>query len=248
VIGQTRIRSDARPYIGKVHTSTTKTSSQPSAGGAIGADAMTKIDKEGAGLRYSFTFAPDGKWAAALFHSTGGQLELEVWTLRAGRWKSTGTGVRVGVDDQILPLRDGRILVRAGLGRGHVLVLVWPPGCANAGSDNWSIRTLAKLPVPGVRLISAAPGDRNALALVVTHDGGTTRLWRLLLSGELVCFPLEVAGLCGGGVWLDRCGRRIAVNRSVEARPSIPVIIDLFNHSIETLFNIGPHTDDRVQL
>jgi alpha-beta hydrolase superfamily lysophospholipase len=228
-----------------VHASTKKKNSPPSANDDSIADATTKVG--GAELRYSFTFAPDGKSAAALFHSSGGQLEVEAWRLRTGSWKPTGTGVRIGVDDQILPLRDGRILVRAGSGRGHVLVLVGPPS-ANAGSHKWSIRALTELPFSGVRLISAAPSDRNALAVVVTHDDGTTRLWRLLLSGELVSFPLEVAGLCKGGVWLDRCGRRLAINRSVEGRPSTAIIIDLSNQSVETLFDIGPHTADRVDL
>jgi hypothetical protein len=199
-------------------------------------------------LHYSFTFAPDGKRAAALFHNSDGQLELEAWRLRAGSWKPTRTGVRVGIDDQLLPLRDGRILVRAGSGRGHVLVFVGPPISTCAGPENWSVRALAELTSPGVRLISAAPSDRNALAVVVTNDGDTARLWWLVPSGELVYFPLELAGLCGGGVWLDRCGRRLAVNRSVEGRPSTPVIIDLSNGNVETLFNIGPHTTDRVDL
>ena len=200
------------------------------------------------GLRYSSTFAPDGKWAAASFETTDGHLELEIWRLRAGKWKPAGTGISVGGDSQILPLRDGRILLRSGLGHGHVLVLAEPPINGNTASEKWSVRTIAELPFPGVRLISAAPSDRNSLAIMVTHDRGTTRFWRLLVSGELVCFPLEFAGLCGGGVWLDNRGRRLAVNRSVEGRPSPPVMIDLYNHKVETVFSISPNTSDRVEL
>ena len=128
------------------------------------------------------------------------------------------------------------------------LVLAEPPINGNTASEKWSVRTIAELPFPGVRLISAAPSDRNSLAIMVTHDRGTTRFWRLLVSGELVCFPLEFAGLCGGGVWLDNRGRRLAVNRSVEGRPSPPVMIDLYNHKVETVFSISPNTSDRVEL
>ena len=198
-------------------------------------------------LRYSFTFSPDGRFAAAARRSDLGRLELESWR-HDGNWSCASTGAAVAADDQLLVLADARVVVCQDCVGGRALVLVEPGDESSEAQGRWSARVMVEVPVQGLRVIPAPAADKDALGLVLSHDKGATRLWRLLGPGTLVQLPIKLEGLCAGGVWLDRRGRRLAVNRSIAGAPTTPVSVDLATGTVTSMFSVGPRCNDRVEL
>ncbi len=92
-------------------------------------------------------------------------------------------------------------------------------------------RVLGRFERTGLHLL-ASPGEDHAVALGFGHADGCTRLWRI--SG---CVPslsqvvAEAPGLLRAGCWLDRDGRLLAGNQTVQGRTGV-VVIDLATGSL----------------
>ncbi|MYS24716.1 hypothetical protein GA0115240_16766 [Streptomyces sp. DvalAA-14] len=218
--------------------------------------------------RSGFTIAADGSYAACLAQAEAGSAAgtavgtsagpttgedaesgagrwfVERWTLGGpepyavplpgGRSEEPAT--------QVLPLGDGRVLVRRQVADRHAFALLYPTGpgtgelplCSLAGAE---VKLLPPGPVPGA-----------AFALV--HDEGVTAVWQVHGHGAADEPPvrvMEVPGRCTGGVWLDRTGRLLALDRELDGRTKA-VAADLTTGAISPLLQLTEDSDDRLLL
>lgn len=75
----------------------------------------------------------------------------------------------------------------------------------------------------------------------------TSAVW-LVAGAGIGPEPLaEVPGRCSGGVWLDRSGRLLALDRWDGGRTKT-VVVDLVGGEVTPLLQIAPHSDDRLLL
>jgi hypothetical protein len=199
--------------------------------------------------RSGFTIAADGSYAACLAETVlpeeglGGGLLAERWTLGGpepyavplpgSRPEEPGT--------QVLPLTDGRVLIRRRVADRHDLALLYP-----SGPDTGSL-AVGSLIGADVRLLPPAPGG-CAYALAYDEDGDQTGVWRVHgTSGGLPEPVMAVPGRCTGGVWLDRAGRLLAVDRELDGRTKA-VAADLHTGRTSPLLQITDDSDDRLLL
>ncbi|MCC3772264.1 hypothetical protein, partial [Streptomyces sp. UNOC14_S4] len=193
--------------------------------------------------RAALTVTADGSYAArlALDGGTGGWFP-ERWTLDGPEPYAVplpGTQPEEP-DSEVLPLADGRVLIRRRVADRHMLALLYPTGPATG-----------ELPVGSVdcarlSLLPPSPGGQAAYGLV--HGERSTGLW-LLHGGAFGPERIvEVPGLCAGGAWLDRTGRLLALDRELEGRTKT-VVVDL-ERGGETspLLQITEESNDRLQL
>lgn len=199
--------------------------------------------------RSGFTIAADGSYAACLAEAVapeggaGGGLLAERWTLAGPepyavplpgpQPEEPGT--------QVLPLADGRVLVRRRVADRHDLALLYPAG---PGTGELPVGSLVGA---DVRLLPPAP-DGAAYALAYDEDGDRTGVWRVHGMSEGVPQPvMAVPGRCSGGVWLDRAGRLLAVDSDQGGRTKA-VAADLHTGRTSPLLQITEDSDDRLLL
>ncbi|MEU2870352.1 hypothetical protein ABZ769_14275, partial [Streptomyces olivoreticuli] len=193
--------------------------------------------------RAAFTVTADGSYAArlALDGGTGGWFP-ERWTLDGPEPYAVplpGTQPEEP-DSDVLPLSDGRVLIRRKVAERHTLSLLYPTG-PGTGELQVGAVECARL-----SLLPPAPGGTAAYGLV--HHERSTALW-LLHGGAFGPERIaEVAGHCTGGAWLDRTGRLLALDRELDGRTKT-VIVDLGRGGeISTLLQITEESDDRLLL
>ncbi|MFP3991070.1 hypothetical protein U9R90_27090 [Streptomyces sp. E11-3] len=206
-----------------------------STAGAAGATSATGAE---------FTIAADGSYAARLAreHATGDAWRAERWTLDGpepyavplplDQPEEPGTGV--------LPMTDGRVLIHRAVDGRQMFSLLYPTGPGTGELP------LGAMECAALRLLPPSPCGSRAYALAVGEH--TTALW-LVAGGafgpELVA---EVPGRCSGGVWLDRTGRMLALDREDEGRTKA-VAVDLERGGEMTpLLQIAEDSDDRLLL
>lgn len=174
---------------------------------------------------------------------------------------------------QLVPLPDGRVLVCRRDGDRHELVLLSPgdgpagPGAHDGrGPDHRTYdgsrppgpaaeeRQLAALRTPGLRLLPMpVPADGRVapgapVALAIGSDGRpVTTVWLVRADGGEPERIAEVPGLYGGGVWLDRDGRLLALDR-VHDGVVRTVVLDLGPGEVTPLLEIGERSNDRLVL
>lgn len=202
--------------------------------------------------RSGFTIAADGSYAACLAETVprdgsgglgGGGLLAERWTLAGPepyavplpgpQPEEPGT--------QVLALTDGRVLIgrRVAAGR-HDLALLYPTGPATGELP------VGSLTGADVRLLPPVPGA--AYALVYEREADRTGIWRVHGTPEGAPeLALTVPGRCTGGVWLDRTGRLLAVDRELDGRTKA-VAADLHTGRTSPLLQITENSDDRLLL
>ncbi|WUH93766.1 hypothetical protein OG900_29055 [Streptomyces sp. NBC_00433] len=201
--------------------------------------------------RSGFTIAADGSYAACLAETApppggdpGGRgLLAERWTLTGPepyavplpgpQPEEPGT--------QVLPLADGRVLLRRRLADRWDLVLLYPSG---PGTGELPAGSLTG---GDVRLLPPAPGGA-AYAVAYDEDASSTGIWRV--HGTAAGVPeavMTVPGRCTGGVWLDRAGRLLAVDRELDGRTKA-VAADLHTGRTSPLLQITDDSDDRLLL
>ncbi|MGX1884671.1 hypothetical protein [Streptomyces sp. NPDC055287] len=198
-----------------------------------------------------FTIAADGSYAARLA-GEGDARFPERWTLDgpepyavplpADQPEEPDTG--------LLPLADGRVLIHRreggashafGSGGGrHRFSLLYPTGPRTG-----------ELPVGAVEcerleLLPPAPGGSRAYALSVGEL--STTVWQVAGGAFGPEHVAEVAGRCSGGVWLDRTGRMLALDRETDGVTKA-VAVDLERGGETTpLLQIAEGSNDRLLL
>ncbi|MEU5052512.1 hypothetical protein [Streptomyces sp. NPDC021096] len=193
--------------------------------------------------RPAFTVTVDGSYAAwlALGHGTDGWFP-ERWTLDGPEPYAVslpGTQPEEP-DSEVLPLSDGRVLIRRRVAERYALSLLYPTGPGTGELP------LGAIECPRLSLLPPAPDGSSAFALV--HGEQQTTLWRVYgcVGGpELLA---TVPGRCEGGAWLDRSGRLLALDRELEGLTKA-VVVDL-GRGGETspLLQITEKSNDRLLL
>ncbi|MBD0739577.1 hypothetical protein [Streptomyces sp. CBMA29] len=223
--------------------------------------------------RSGFTIAADGSYAACLAEARvpapegdgyadagedgngGGGVSgwfPERWTLGPEPYAVPLPGAQPEeAGTQVVPLPDGRVLIRRRVADRHDLALLYPAG---AGTGEVPIGSLGG---DAVTLLPPCPLGGAAFALVyeggsgeggsVKGDGVTT-VWQVYGAGkDGPVAVMRVPGRCTGGVWLDRTGRLLAVDRTLAGRTKA-VAVDLRLGEASPLLQITEDSDDRLVL
>ncbi|CAL9578814.1 hypothetical protein [Streptomyces sp. Tu 3180] len=200
--------------------------------------------EDGAG-RPGCAITADGSYAARLALA-GDSLFPERWTLDGpepyavplpgDQPEEPGTEVQ--------PLSDGRVLIHRLVDGRHAFSLLYPTG---PGTGELPLGTVER-PREGarLRLLPPAPDGERAYALAVGR--GSTAVWLVAGGAFGPEHVAEVPGRCSGGVWLDRAGRMLALDRETGGRTKA-VVVDLERGGeVSPLLQIADGSDDRVLL
>jgi hypothetical protein len=97
-----------------------------------------------------------------------------------------------------------------------------------------------------LRLLPPAPGGEKAYALAVGRH--SSAVWQVVGGAFGPERVAEIPGRCSGGVWLDRTGRMLALDRELGDRTKA-VVVDLGRAGeISPLLQIADDSDDRLLL
>ncbi|WP_406414517.1 hypothetical protein [Streptomyces halstedii] len=198
----------------------------------------------------ALVLAADHAYAARLTTAPGGREAVDpAWY--AERWTLDGPepyAVPLPLDQpeeaasDVLPLSDGRVLIRRRVADRHAFSLLYPtgPGTGELPLGDLACGELTLLPPSpdGLSAYALVPGDRSTAVWLVA--GGA-------FGPERVA---EVPGRCSGGVWLDREGRLLALDRRWgPGSPVKAVAVDLERGGeVTPLLQIAPESDDRLLL
>ncbi|MEO3973203.1 hypothetical protein [Streptomyces sp. CAU 1734] len=205
---------------------------------ACAIEAATELGSISGG---GFTIAADGSYAARLA-GEGEALFPERWTLAGPEPYAVPLplGQPEERDTDLVPLADGRVLIRRGVAGRHLFSLLYPagPGTAELPLGGVECRELRLLPPSpdGNRAYAIAPGPRSTSVWLVA--GGA-------FGPEHVA---EVPGVCSGGAWLDRTGRLLALDRGWSGGgPVKTVVVDLERGGeVSELLQITEDSNDRL--
>ncbi|MGY0486848.1 hypothetical protein [Streptomyces sp. WG-D5] len=193
----------------------------------------------------------DASYAARLAHdgASPGSWFPERWTLDgpepyavplpAGQPEEPGTAV--------LPLTDGRVLIRRRAAGRHLFSLLYPTG---PGTGEVS---LGAVECEHLTLLPPAPDGRFAYALAV--GAKSSAVWQVAGGASGPELLAEVPGRCSGGVWLDRETRLLALDRALPGAegaadgPVKTVVVDLDRGgAVSPLLQIAEDSEDRLLL
>ncbi|MFD9292502.1 hypothetical protein ACFWBV_30340 [Streptomyces sp. NPDC060030] len=141
----------------------------------------------------------------------------------------------------VLPLSDGRVLIRRRVTADrHTFSLLYPTGPVTGEL------LLGALDCADLALLPPSPDGVSVLALL--PGARSTAVW-LVAGGEFGPEHLaDVPGRCSGGVWLDREGRLLALDRQMPGGgPVKAVVLDLERGGeVTPLLQIAPESNDRL--
>ncbi|MFD6425624.1 hypothetical protein [Streptomyces sp. NPDC060198] len=143
-------------------------------------------------------------------------------------------------DSQVVPLADGRVLIRRRVADRHAFSLLYPTGPGTG-----------ELPLGSVeceRMTLIAPAPDGASVYALAPGIFTTSVWRVAGGAFGPEHVADVPGLCSGGVWLDRTGRVLALDRRPPGGgPVKTVAVDLERGGeVTPLLQIAPGSNDRL--
>ncbi|WP_233436019.1 hypothetical protein [Streptomyces anulatus] len=195
-----------------------------------------------------FTLTADGAYAARLTAAPGPPGERawypERWTLDGPEPYAVPLPLDQPEepDAQVAPLADGRVLIRRRVADRQMFSLLYPTGPGTGELP------LGAVECAEMTLLPPAPDGRCMYALSAGEHGSS--LW-LVAGGAFG--PEEVAripGRCSGGVWLDRAGRILALDRQApDGGPVKAVAVDLGRGAeVTSLLQIAPESNDRLLL
>ncbi|WP_411105834.1 hypothetical protein [Streptomyces sp. cmx-4-9] len=198
-----------------------------------------------------FTISADGSYAARLA-GHGEALYAERWTLAGPEAYAVPLPLAQPeeADSELLPLADGRVLIHRRVAERHAFALLYPTGAA-AGPRTGELQLgwLAAQEGVRVRLLPPSPEGSAAFALAVA-DGQST-VWQVAGGGCAGPRPVaRIPGRCSGGVWLDRTGRMLALDRERDGVTKA-VAVDLWaggGDGVCPLLQIAEGSDDRLLL
>ncbi|WMD08405.1 hypothetical protein [Streptomyces sp. FXY-T5] len=191
------------------------------------------------------TLTADGAYGARLA-SAGGSWFPERWTLDGpepyavplprNQPEEPGTEVQ--------PMADGRVLIHRVVAGRHAFSLLYPTGPGTGELPLGAVECQdgnARL-----RLLPPAPGGERAYALAVGPR--VTSVWLVAGGASGPERLAELPGRCSGGVWLDRSGRLLALDRETGGHTK-SVVVDLeAGGEVSPLLQIAAESDDRLLL
>ncbi|WP_427155115.1 hypothetical protein [Streptomyces sp. TRM70308] len=188
--------------------------------------------------------AADGSYAARLAAPGGGDRWCpERWTLDGPEPYAVALpGVQPeDPHAQLLPLRDGRVLILRRTGDRYRPALLYPTGPGTG-----------ELPLGAVecaQLVLLPPVPGGAAAYALAPGARATTVWRLV-GGAGGPEPVAVVpGHCTEGSWLDHGGRLLALNRREGDGPVKAVVVDLAAaDAVTPLLEIAEGSNDRLVL
>ncbi|KUJ37238.1 hypothetical protein ACZ90_69980 [Streptomyces albus subsp. albus] len=193
--------------------------------------------------RPELAIAADGSYAARLAHcaATGGRYP-ERWTLDGPEPHTVPLpGPQPEEpDSEVLPLADGQLLISRRVADRHTLSLLYP---ARQGTAE---RPLGSVGGTRLRLLPPAPGGRAAYALVPGAESAA--VWLVYGDGGTPRRVAEVPGHCTGGVWLDRAGRLLALDRTLDGRTKTVVVDLACGGRVTPLLQLTEVSEDRLLL
>ncbi|MEU3032223.1 hypothetical protein ACPCBC_09535 [Streptomyces incarnatus] len=142
---------------------------------------------------------------------------------------------------ELQPLGDGRVLIHRRAGVRHLFALLYPTG---PGTGELPLGAM-ECAGPGVRLDLLPPAPGGARAYAVTVGARGSAVWQVAGGPGGPERLVEVPGRCSGGVWLDRTGRLLALDRELEGCVKT-VVVDLELGQVTPLLQITPGSDDRL--
>ncbi|MFG2519597.1 hypothetical protein [Streptomyces sp. NPDC048527] len=142
---------------------------------------------------------------------------------------------------EVVPMGDGRVLIRRAVDGRHSFSLLYPTGPRTGEVP------LGAVSGGQLTLLPPAPGGRCAYAITVGER--STGVWMVAGGAFGPEFVAEVPGRCSGGVWLDRAGRMLALDRSLDGGPVKAVAVDLGRGGeVTPLLQIAESSADRLVL
>lgn len=196
-----------------------------------------------------FTIAADGSYAARLA-GEGEARYAERWTLAGPEPYAVPLPLAQPeeADSELLPLSDGRVLIHRRVAERHAFALLYPTGGAAAGPRTGELQLGAVGAEEGVRVSMLPPSPDGSGALALAAADTVTTVWQV---AGCPFGPQQVAripGRCSGGVWLDRSGRMLALDRELDGTTKA-VAVDLGRGGeVSPLLQIAEDSDDRLLL
>ncbi|MER7815094.1 hypothetical protein [Streptomyces sp. NPDC096153] len=191
--------------------------------------------------RAALTVGAGGSYAARLA-GRGDALFAERWTLDGPEPYAVPLplGQPEEQDTEVAPLADGRVLVHRRVAGLRSFSLLYPTGPGTGELPLGSVESAE------LRLLPPSPDGTCAFALAPGES--STAVW-LVAGGafgpERVA---EVPGRCSGGVWLDRTGRMLALDREQDGITKA-VVVDLERGGeVTPLLQITENSNDRLLL
>ncbi|MFE9483220.1 hypothetical protein ACFYNM_32030 [Streptomyces spororaveus] len=195
----------------------------------------------------AFTIAADGSYAARLA-GEGDALYVERWTLAGPEAYAVPLPLAQPeeADSEVLPLADGRVLIHRRVADRHAFALLYPTG-AEAGPSTGELQLGGVEVREGVplRLLPPSPDGHGAFALAA--EDTVTTIWQVTGAPFGPQPVARIPGRCSGGVWLDRAGRLLALDRELDGTVKA-VAVDLACGAVSPLLQITEDSDDRLLL
>ncbi|WP_405912143.1 hypothetical protein OG760_09145 [Streptomyces sp. NBC_00963] len=198
--------------------------------------------ESGAAPEMDFTITDDGSYAARLARRTGDAWFPERWTLEGPEPYAVelpGNQPEEPGSD-VLPMADGRVLIRRSVDGRHAFSLLYPTGPGTGELP------LGAVECERLTLLPPVPGGCRAYAL--EPGAHTTTVWLVTGGAFGPEHVADVPGRCTGGVWLDRTGRMLALDRETGGVTKA-VAVDLERGGeVTPLLQIADGSDDRLLL
>ncbi|MEU3776425.1 hypothetical protein AB0F11_25150 [Streptomyces sp. NPDC032472] len=195
-----------------------------------------------------FTIAADGSYAARLA-GNGEARYPERWTLAGPEPYAVPLPLAQPeeADSEVLALADGRVLIHRRVAQRHAFALLYPTGGAAAGPRTGELPLGAIEPeAEGVRVSLLPPSPDGYGAFALAAGEAETTVWQV--AGGTFAQVARIPGRCSGGVWLDRGGRILALDRELEGTVKA-VAVDLGRGGgVSPLLQITEDSDDRLLL
>lgn len=201
----------------------------------------------GAVRQTEFTITADGSYAARLVRREGGgdRWFPERWTLDGPEPYAVPLpgNQPEEPDASVLPMADGRVLIHRRVADRDAFALLYPTG---PGTGELPLGTIAHDSERRLSLMPPSPNGSCAYALAAGLENST--LW-LVAGGAFGPEPVAtLQGRCSGGVWLDRTGRTLALDRELDGRTKA-VAVDLERGGeVTPLLQITEESQDRLLL
>ncbi|APU40084.1 hypothetical protein [Streptomyces sp. TN58] len=195
-----------------------------------------------------FTISADGSYAARLA-GDGEARFAERWTLAGPEPYAVPLPLAQPeeADSELLPLADGRVLIHRRVADRHAFALLYPTGAA-AGPRTGELQLGGVDAEEGVRVFLLPPAPDGCGAFAVAASDSVTTLWQVAGGAFGPQRVARIPGRCSGGVWLDRTGRLLALDRELEGTAKA-VTVDLGGDAgITPLLQITEDSDDRLLL